>query len=57
MAFDAFVGNRGERRVHGGICLHFVCDFNGGWLKDLSFFSCFYSINKCGRLVSWRLYK
>jgi hypothetical protein len=32
------------------MCMYFVCDFNGRWLKDLSILCCiFYFIKKCGR--------
>jgi hypothetical protein len=37
------VGNKKlveECAKNGGICLYFVCDFNGRWLKDLIFFCC-----------------
>jgi hypothetical protein len=35
---------------NGEMCMYFVCDFNGRWLKDLSLLCCiFYFIKKCGR--------
>jgi len=36
MAFDTFV----ECVKDGKMCVYFVCDFNGRWLKDLSFLCC-----------------
>jgi hypothetical protein len=45
------VGNKKlmeECANNGRICLYFVCDFNGRWLNDLSFFLlCLYSTSRC----------
>jgi hypothetical protein len=49
MTFNTFIRSCEEWRAHGGMCLYFVCDFNGRWLKDLSLFCCFYFNSKCGR--------
>jgi hypothetical protein len=49
MAFDTFV----ECVRDGGMCMYFVCDFNGRWLKGLSFLCCVFILLASveGRLV------
>jgi hypothetical protein len=49
MAFNTFV----ECVKDGEMCMYFVCDFNGRWLKDLSFLCCFVIILNVGGRVGY----